>query len=589
VSSILFIHAGDEHARDLFRREGRAYWSRVAPLALEQHGFLGFEVMTADEVEGADALERYSAILVAALPRETWAGGLADTLGAASRPVLMESPLPPEALALAPGITEQGPLRQEGAFVVGDTRLRAAGDRYGFPPTARLGPGLTRPVSRKDGLDWSLFPEVGISSEQAAAWRRLGWAANRWAVSEPARVVSEWLPDESEERLPGVVQSGRFYACSFGIFAFIGQAHTTEPFEGTTFRNCERSTGAESLLLGLIDLMHADTNAVRARVLPWPRGASWVLNVRHDFDRTLMPEQVAAVLAGHDRVGSRATWYWRARHVTGGPSEEPAAPGNDRRLPLSSVVGPLETFKARQKSTGDEAIRLVAEAPGHEVALHTELMWAGLEDEKARIERVIGQTLRGTCAHGDPNCIRFQGAPNVLWAHGQGMAYTELLSQAHFHPHRFGTLESDGTVKPLDIFCLPHHESFDRSTKPGDVNRDHVLNAATRWHDISGMLQVMNHPDQNTEELFDLLQELTAAGRLDWTADETVDWWRRTHVAENLRLERTDDGSWSLIGNEAADGVVVELLFPDGSVKRPSVDIEPGRRVPVGGDAGVRA
>ena len=45
----------------------------------------------------------------------------------------------------------------------------------------------------------------------------------------------------------------------------------------------------------------------------------------------------------------------------------------------------------------------------------------------------------------------------------------------------------------------------------------------------------MNHPDVNGEELFDFLASMPSDDRLDLTAAEAVDWWRRTHVADELR------------------------------------------------------
>ena len=584
MSTILVIDAGPDAARRRFREEGLADWTGAATLALEKHGFLGFDRATADALPDGDALRRYGAIVVAPLPEAAWTEGLADALRASGRPLLLDGPLPNRALTLVPGVADTGPLAPEGSIQVDDTPVRQASMRYGFPASGRMGTGTSRPVDRRENLDWTQFEGVPITQAQAEAWRRPSWAPRRWSADSSVSVLARWFPAGSEEATPGVVRSGNVFACSFGLLAFLGQAHTSEPFTGPEYRNCERSTGFETLLLALLDQMHALAGVERARVLPWPRGVRWAMSVRHDFDRPLTPGQVAAVLAGHAQAGTSATWYWRARHLTGVRMALRRFRGNTNGLnELKSVGGPMEAFRPFRRSPGNEAIRLVASAGGHEVALHTDLLWAGTEDERQIIESVIGERIAGTCAHGDPDCFRFQGAPNVLWAETNGMSYTELIDHANFHPHRYATLRPDGSVDALAVLCLPHHESFDRSTTPGDVASEELLAAVDRWRDVGGMLQVMNHPDQNTSELFELLAELPAAGRIDLTAGEAADWWRRTHVRDNVELVRQGNDTWAISTRHEVSGMVVEFLYPDSTVRRRAVDVTAGETVLLSG------
>lgn len=586
MSTILFIDGGDAAARASYRDEGRGYWSAATPVILEKHGFLSLDCAEPATLERV-ALQRYAAVVVAALREEMWTAELIEALSRCGRPLFLEGPLPSRALALVPGVSDRGPVEPDGTIYVTDTDVRAAAERYGFPPSGRLGTGISRPITRRPDLDWDQFPQIDITEEQAAAWRQPGWSATRWQVDAPARVVAEWISPDGETRSPGLVQSGNVFATAFGLLGFIGQSHTAEPFQGQEYRNWPRSTGLETLLLGLLDLMHAAAGATRARVLPWPRGVRWAMNVRHDFDRPLTAAQVGVVLDTHRAAGTSATWYWRARHLTGLRTTLrrflPQKPDPHGRYPLKSVGAPLEAIRPLRRSPGNQAIRQVARAQHHEVAIHTDLMWAGIEDEKEIIEAISGQRVAGSCAHGDPDCFRFQGAPNVLWAERQGLAYTELIEHAHFHPHRFAMLHPDGTIRLSQLLCLPHHESFDRSTTPGDVADAAILEAAERWMAVGGMLQVMNHPDQNTAELGELLARMPGDGRIDWTAGETADWWRRTHQAENLRLEGGSDGRWQVWSRMGVERVVVELLDPDGGVRRRSVDVEPGGRAPVSG------
>src|SRR5262249_23198475 len=74
----------------------------------------------------------------------------------------------------------------------------------------------------------------------------------------------------------------------------------------------------------------------------WPYGSRWALNVRHDFDRFLSPEQVGHVLADHERVGTAGTWYWRTAHlVPRGPlTRHKTAPITGPGAPPTGPEGP---------------------------------------------------------------------------------------------------------------------------------------------------------------------------------------------------------------------------------------------------------
>jgi SAM-dependent methyltransferase len=299
------------------------------------------------------------------------------------------------------------------------------------------------------------------------------------------------------------------------------------------------------VLLALLEDMHARAGIARARVLPWPTGVRWVLNVRHDFDRPLDAGAVKAILKKHRAAGTSATWYWRARHLRG-----------------------------RNRDHGLAAIKAVAREPSHEVALHTENQFAD-PAERTDIEKAARTALRGTSAHGDPTCFRFQGAPNVLWADREGFDYTELIQHAHFHPHRFAALGPDGDIEIKRIVCLPHHESFDLSTTPGNVNAERVGELPALWGEPGGFAQVLNHPDINIDLLFDALAALPADGRVEWTAAQASDWWRRTHVQGELTLERIDDDSVRVSSRTGVYVAVLELRAPDGAASRFVLDLEP--------------
>ncbi|HWH45680.1 MAG TPA: class I SAM-dependent methyltransferase, partial [Thermoleophilaceae bacterium] len=356
--------------------------------------------------------------------------------------------------------------------------------------------------------------------------------------------------EQSGDRWPAIVRRDNVVGCCFSLFAFLGQGATIAPFDGAQHLNWHRPLALEATLIALIDDMHRRAGAVRARVLPWPMGVDWVLNVRHDYDRELTRPRLEAVLDAHARAGTAATWYWRARHV-------------------NQTSGP-------QGGVGRSGPRLVSRRAGHEVALHTDKLWAGAEREQAAVESAAGRKVDGTSAHGDPSCFRWQGAPNVMWAEHRELSYTEFISHAHMHLHRFAALGGDGTLHASAVLCLPHHESFDRSMNPGDTAAEAIAKVAANYARTGGFMQILNHPDINVDELFDTIARLPTAGRLDWTAREAADWWRRTHVADELQVTAIDEHRVRLSSRRGARGLVVELAAPDGTTKRFVLHLEPG-------------
>jgi ubiquinone/menaquinone biosynthesis C-methylase UbiE len=534
---ILFVHGGEQFAREVYRRERRGYWASALSLVLEKHGFLAVSETSPDVLESKEALRRADIVLVARLPEAAWTRQAMEVVCEATTPILVEGPLP-EALNQALGITLEGEAAEPGAIVSTDSRTTKAALRFGMRPGGVVKEPDSRPVSRIPELEWSVLKSVPITSRQAEAWRASGWDAVRWGGVDSGEVLAEWVsPEDKTDRFPAVVRNGHLVGCSFGFLTFLGQRHTSEPFDGPEHRTASRSAGLEALLLGLIDEMYVWSGETRARILPWPHGARWVRSVRHDYDRPISNGEIESVLRMHEAAGSAATWYWRTRHLDGG------------------------------------GVRIVAESPRHEVAVHTERNWFNGDDESAQLEQALGSPPLGSSAHGGNDCFRFQGAPNVLWAESQGLRYSELIQHAHFHPHRFAALGEDGMITPLSLICLPHHESFDLSTTPGDTNLDRLRKVTPQWIEAQGFMQVMNHPDQNVAELFSYLDEMPAEDRLEWTAAECADWWSRSHVRDNLTIRPLGDGRFKITSRLGVDSLSIELLAADGTKCVKTVDL----------------
>lgn len=552
---MLVVHGGPDGARRRFSAEGRGDWSQAFPAVLEKHGYLDFEARAAASVTAAE-LAAASCVVVARLAATDWTDPLRAFVGEGTAPVLLEGPLPAELHALAGVRSAVAAPVAPMTVGVTDAALRAAAERYGHRPGGRLEEPAQKPLPRAADQEWQTLPAVAITPAQADAWAARGWDVESWELEGGTEVLARWRGETAQ---PAVVRRGRVLATSFSVLAYLGQAHTAPPWPSGLQFTSPRTMGLEAMVLGLLDGMHQAAGVARARVLPWPRGVRWALTVRHDFDRPLSPATVAGIVDRHRLAGTAATWYWRSRHL-----DRPPGLRNRRR---------------RQR--GREALRIVAAAERHEVALHTErLFTAGAEQERAVVERVADTSVTGTCAHGDPTCFRFQGAPNVLWAERGGMRYTELLQHAHFHPHRFVQMAPDGSIAPGDVVCLPHHESYDLSMKSGHTGSERVLSMAEAYGEVGGLMQVMNHPDLNVPELFETLRALPRAGRWDCTADEVARWWRATHATDRLSL-RVDGDRIFARAAEPVRGLVLEVLLPDGERRSETVDALPDGVVPL--------
>jgi hypothetical protein len=549
VHRILFVRGGPESARSVYRSEHRGYWSAALELVLEKHGLLDVAVAGPEVLLEADVFDRAAVTLVARQTANVWTPEVAERARAARGGVIVEGPLAaPVAGTL--GVERRGAHGEEGSVAIMHHTLRSAAKRYSELAGGRVGRGSSRPVEHDRQLDWTAL-HVPIDLQQADAWRAPGWDAERWEQVRPdSRRLADWLTPNRSERTPAIVVRDGLVGCCFGLFAFLGQSHTAEPFTGMEFRSWPTTEGTEAILLGIIDLLHARGGFSRARLLPWPEGVNWVLNVRHDMDRAPTPAAAADLVHRHASAGTAATFYWRARHLR------------------------ARRGRGAARHQGNKALRLIAAEGAHEVALHTERPWAGGRQELEVVSTIANRAILGTSAHGAADCFRYQGAPNVLWAESLGLAYTELISHPHSLPHRFPALEADGSIRVLDVICLPHHVSFERSSVEGQTLEPEAAAAIARGASTGAFVQVLNHPDINLDRLFVVLGQRRDPGRADWTAARVVKWWRATHVADVVSASLDKDAA-SADPADRAHGALVELLAPDGTLTVSAVSEAP--------------
>jgi hypothetical protein len=573
MTAILHVHAGESQGRATFARQRRARWASALPVVLEKHGYLDVRSCSAEMALEELAANPPALTIITQLAPEQWGRELADALTTGPFAVLLE--LPPRSLHPALGITSAAPAPGEGRLSACEPRFEVAVRRRAGSASAKVSGPISRPVPILPEMLWP-STDAPFDENQAAAWNAPGWTAERWSTDASTSVLAEWRGD-GDPPSPAVVRRGQVAGIAVGLLAYLVQTHSAAPYRGGEHHNWPRSLAAEAMLLELIDMLHGAAGATRVRVRQWPRGHSWALNVRHDVDRLPSRRGVSHLLDRHARIGTAPTLYVRPRHLTasrafllrararsllGYGTGEPVPAAAARGLgPTAGPVGALRQARGR---------------PAVELALHSEGLWADGDVELTAFEQAFGHRPAGASSHGGPDCFRFQGAPNVLWAEAADLDYTELILHTHMLPHRFPALRADGTIAVLRTLCLPHHESFDRSSDDTRTGRDAILERLGLWRRAGGLLQVMNHPDLNTDELFAFLAELPREGRLDTTATAAADWWRRSHVGGELDLYSDGSGTISVTSRRGVNGLTVATLAPDGLERDLDVSLGPG-------------
>ena len=466
VSSILVIDGGDA-ARTQLAEQGVGHWSAALPVVLEKHGYLDFEVVGSQALADPSTWRVPRVVLVTRMPHDAWTEDVVELAAGGRAQAVIEAPLAP-AVRRRLGIEQSSELPEACTLVVRDRRLRELALALGHVPGGAIAPARTEALNIDEALLWDRAA-TPIQEQTAAMWRRPGWVCERWTLrrDDPPTVMAAIAPlDEPRDSSPGLVRHGSLTGICVSLFAHLGQAHTSEPVAGREWRSSRRTLGLETMLLGLIDDLLARCGRPRARVLPWPHHARWVLSVRHDVDRDPSVADIRQALARHEQVGTRATWYWRARHLRGSRAQQ-----------------------------GADALRVAQAARGHEVALHTEQLWTdGADADLNTVNAAVGRPVRGTSAHGDASCFRYQGAPNQIWAASRRMTYSEVVQHGHMHPFRFVTLKPDGSVTALGLVGLPHHESFDVGTGDGAHRADAILARVAGYQHAGGLMQILNHP-----------------------------------------------------------------------------------------------
>ena len=248
----------------------------------------------------------------------------------------------------------------------------------------------------------------------------------------------------------------------------------------------------------------------------WPRGRSWALSLRVDYDRLLSDSELEAYLDLAARHSVRMSWQMLA----------------SRTIP-------------RQAERILEA--------GHEIALHTEAgSLEALQAEIAHLRREAGVTVVGSTAHGGGGSMGYSGDIRFGWSEALGLEHCEMISHGSLTAYRLNRIVDD-LPEPSSLICPAPHRGLDYGMKP----EQHML-ARYRERDVpavrtyGGHFPLMHHPDIHCREMATLLDSIDWSGCWHATLTETARW------ARDLHYNATVEG-------DGKDGLHVRIPCPLGN------------------------
>lgn len=367
-----------------------------------------------------------------------------------------------------------------------------------------------------------------MSAVQRAVWDRPPERCQSFEGASGA-----WVPlARFADGAPAVVRRGDCVVTGAPVLAWATHYHTIGPQEESYGDGAALGFMAvEELLFLLLDDLAKRARRPVPRIAPWPWSKRYSLTVRHDVDRIPDAETFERLMSLHVGEGLGVSWYWLPWRLDG------------------------------------EQMRRQAEA-GHEIALHSvrtgEKRWeieqvACAADGRPRFP-VTGEAFHGTAAD------FWVGAPSVEASVASGLRYTEYAPNMFQFPYAaFPVLTADGAVgRVRGGVGLTQNASADSSgfaaagPKSSLVgNPDFVQEWIGRGHPVV----IVNHPDLNFDRLREIVLSFPEDGRLDWTAAQVADWWRRTHQATMLRAAWIAQDSLEVVAREPVEDLC--LILPE--------------------------
>ncbi len=452
--------------------QGRYFWTAAFEIVLRKHGFIGIETATAlDEAPDHIFLARETP-----LPADAHA-----------RPLLVESPMHEQTLS------------ELGVEVKRTFSLD------------RLQIILAEEAATQFALS---IPQIIVSDRSLPQHKRLTFAAKlpeKWRypsidVFELA-VGTDWQPiwilQHPDGDIPIAFRREKRVIFGFGLFDVLSRRHTTPPlshgYEQIT--QFDSGTPIENALIALIEAIRPP-GVLCPVVQAWPAGYHACFTIRHDYDRSITDESVAALLEFYRKYGFKSSWFYLLRHV------------NNRQ------------------------IREIAN-DGHEVEPHI----CPLEPTDAAFEREIKGWLlhttskaHGMTAHGGDNSAGYLGYHQIQAALANKHDYAEMLGTS-YDSLPFAHIQfAKGFPRASDLICIPAHHSFEWGAQPEQTHDRQQVYQSIQKHLAEGYyVSLLNHPDIHRPSFVQLLSELSLDGVWRATMAEVARWHLATKHTPTVR------------------------------------------------------
>lgn len=348
---------------------------------------------------------------------------------------------------------------------------------------------------------------IGHSFDEKYGRRRMDmWTSSPYEIcgynSDTARVVASFSGGD------GAMLTEHRGAVLFGFqaFSYLVHYHTMHPLRGP-FTDCDASGAIliEAVMLYVLEEAACKLGKSFVRVAAWPSGYDICLTIRHDVDRIPDEKTFSDLLEFERQNALGVSWYW--------------------------IFSRLNTDYIHQM-----------EDAGHEIGLH-----AMRHNTSAKIGeiKVLSSCLKkqdsivGEFVHGGGGGEYWLGWPSVDAAEKAGLSYCEKVSTLYGFPYFFPYVDEQGLVKISPIVALSHSVSVDRhndtSERPWNKARiDNIISCG--YH-----LMILNHPDQYLERLKLIVSDVPSQRRLDWTAQQVAEWWKKTHGGNLVLLSQATD------------------------------------------------
>lgn len=344
--------------------------------------------------------------------------------------------------------------------------------------------------------------EIGrfYSEEMIEKWKRFPVLAESVA-GDGIETLAWW--NQGNEKKPAIFRKSSVIAFNFQIFNFICYHYTIPP---TTMPprliDVSNAIALEEFFVNLLTQEAKNSGAMLCRVNPWPYGKKFCYSIRKDVDRIPDEKTFKRLLEWEIKENLGVSWYWIANRL-------------------------------------DKNKLLRIKQAGHEIGLHS-VKIKRKRKETGLIRKEAGCDIYGECTHQGGGSDEWLGPMQIIFCRELGMKYA-ITQFTHNYPFRFLDFKEGGEVSHVeDIWLLSYTGTVDKVRKSQEqiyeilkVEADHLYKG---YYTI-----VSNHPDMNFDILKNFTESLPKDGRVNWTVNETIDWWTKTHDSGKLRIRKIHD------------------------------------------------